>query len=73
MGQPNDKALDSQPKNASHHQKYRYSISQLIQLSDFVCHPFDLSKFSYDAARGESSYRAAEQSIDADQQELCRR
>lgn len=66
MGQPNDKALDSQPENASHHQKYRYSILQLIQLSDSVCHPFDLSKFSYDAARGEPSYRAAEQSTNAD-------
>lgn len=38
----------SEPK----YQKYRYSISQLIELAPTTFLPFDLSKFSYDAARG---------------------
>lgn len=42
-------------QNKPKYQKYRYSISQLIELAPTAFLPFDLSKFSYDAARGKST------------------
>jgi len=41
-------------QNNPKHQKYRYSIPQLVGLASTAVLPFDLSKFSYDAARGKS-------------------
>jgi len=39
-------------QNKSKYQKYQYSIPQLLGLAATAFIPFDLSKFSYDAARG---------------------
>lgn len=40
--------------------KYRYTIPQLLQLSGTACLPFDLSRFTYEAARGKSPASASE-------------
>ena len=41
-------------QNKPKYQKYRYTIPQLLGLASTAFLSFDLSKFSYDAARGET-------------------
>lgn len=45
--------MADQQQNDCRSQEYRYSIPHLIELSLAINCPFDLSKFSYEAARGE--------------------
>lgn len=47
-------AMPDVQQHKAGHAKYRYSIPQLLNLSVTAQLPFDLSKFTYEAARGES-------------------